>query len=59
MSLKLKSEIKRFIFPHILKSLKDSAHQLVKEKDPTIVGITGSVGKSSYIHLLIALCVIP
>jgi len=52
MSRKLQSEVKRYIFPYILKSLKDSAHNLVEAKDPTVVGVTGSTGKSSYIYLL-------
>jgi UDP-N-acetylmuramoyl-tripeptide--D-alanyl-D-alanine ligase len=52
MSANLKKKIKEKGFNFVLKLLKNTSKSLIQEKSPTIVGVTGSVGKSSFTHLL-------
>lgn len=49
---KLESKIRSKIFPLILSELKTATTHIIEEKKPTIVGATGSAGKSSFIYLL-------
>jgi len=52
MSTNLKKKIKEKGLNFILTFLKNTSRSLIKEKSPIIVGVTGSVGKSSFTHLL-------
>lgn len=49
---KIEYKLKGIIFPIVLRALKRTSRNLIQVKKPTIVGVTGSVGKSSFIHLL-------
>ena len=44
--------MKRILYPLILKLLKKTTQIVLKRCNPLIVGVTGSVGKSSFIYLL-------
>ena len=48
----IESTFKRKVFPNLLTTLKEYSHHLILEKEPKIVGVTGSVGKSSFLHML-------
>ncbi len=44
--------MKRLLFPVVLSVLRWSARQKIRQVKPRIIGVTGSVGKSSFVYLL-------